>query len=670
MAPKKKFTVTVLPDQVKISASYGANLLDALTGAGIALDASCGGAGVCGQCRVRLREGEVDAQPGARQSLDDYEAGWRQACRSDVVGDVVIEIPEESRIEAEVIVARRPPPSGQYLSKQKIESLNKGYTYDPTLKKIFLKLPPPTADDNVPDMTRLARQLRRDHGIKHLQVDLEVLRALPDRLRQSRWEVTVTLIYARAQDAFVEPRERGAHRPMLIRVESGDTTRRHFALALDIGTTTVSGQVLDLATGNELCTVNEWNSQAQYGADVISRIMYALKPGGLATLQARVVETINKVIGHLAENCGVDPHEINHLTAAGNTTMTHLLLRLNPKWLRESPYVPVINRAGAVNALELGINAGPWARFYTFPCVASYVGGDIIAGVLATGIYKRETTALFIDIGTNAEIVIGNKDFLLSASASAGPAFEGGGISCGMHAGSGAIERFKIDPATCEARFDTIRYRPARGVCGSGLINVIAAFLEAGLIEPNGKINTAAETAIVREGRNGPEIVIAPAAKTELGIALYLNEGDINNLLRAKAAMYAGYSTLLEHVGMTFDDIEDVFIAGNFGNSLEIENAITIGLLPDINRAKFKFVGNASLLGARMLYWSGELLHDAEILGRMMTNVEFWDNHRFMEQYMAAMFFPHTDLNRFPNVSGRIAAGRNKCRRQAAGGRR
>ena len=666
MAPIKH-TVTILPDQVTISVPEGTNLLEALASAGIALDASCGGAGVCGQCRIRLKSGRLDSQPGPTQTVGDFIAGWRQACKAEVEGDAVIEIPPESRIENEVILENRRGTSGQYLDRHKVENLNRDYTYDPTIKKFFITLPRPTPEDNIPDMTRLARQLRLDHGVKHLQVDIDVLRTLPDTLRQADWQVTVTLIFARALDAFLDPQERTASRPVLIRVEPGDTTRRHFALAFDIGTTTISGQVVDLSTGRDTCTINEWNSQVQYGADVIARIVYALKPGGLETLQRRVVEVINKIIAQLEEDCGVDPGEISHLTAAGNTTMTHLLLNLNPRYLRESPYVPVMNRAGAVNARSLGIEVGPWARIYTFPCVASYVGGDIISGVIATGIYKRDRVALFLDIGTNAEMVIGNKDFLLCASASAGPAFEGGGISCGMHAGSGAIERFRVDPDTCEVRFDTIRRAPARGICGSGLINAVASLLEAGAIDLNGRINTAGGLPIVRTGRHGPEIVIAPAARTESGVDLTLNEGDIDNLMRAKAAMYAGYTTLLEHVGMTFDDVEDVYIAGNFGNSLDIENAVTLGLLPDVDRRKFKFVGNSSLLGARMIYWSSELLHDAENLGRMMTNVEFWDNISFMEQYMAAMFFPHTDQARFPQVMERMNRKRQRCLRAAGG---
>lgn len=649
--------VTVLPDGITVEAEAGSNLLEVLTEAGVALDASCGGAGVCGQCRVRLVKGDLDSDFGSRQNQADFDQGWRQACQSTIAGDVTIEIPAESRIDGEVIIEHRPTPSGQYLTEERIAALNAGWKYDPPLKKLRVKLPKPSPQDNIADMARLARALRLDHGIEHPQIDLEALRDLPRALRDGDFQVTVTMVWARASDAFLDKDERVPHQPLIIRVEPGDARERHFALAIDIGTTTVSGQVIDLHNRETRYTLNEYNAQVQYGADVISRIVYALKPGGLDTMQSRVVESINRVIGKLSENCGVDPSELSHLSAAGNTTMTHLLLRLYPRWLRESPYVPVIHRVGNVMAHELGIKIGRWARLYTFPCVASYVGGDIVSGVIATGIYKREAMSLLIDIGTNGEIVIGNKDFLLTASCSAGPAFEGGGITCGMHAGAGAIERFKVDPKNYQVRYDTIRHAPARGICGSGMINAAAGLIEAGLIEQNGKINIDAETPITRAGQNGPEIILAPAEKTEAGADLVINEGDLDNLLRAKAAMFAGYSTLLEHVGMSFDDIADVFLAGNFGNTLDIENAITIGLLPDIDRDKFKFVGNSSLRGARLINQSSELLYDAEIVARMMTNVEFWDNPMFMEHYMASMFFPHTDAARFPTVTARIKGG-------------
>ena len=647
--------IKILPDEKTIDVSEGQNLLEALIENGIPLDASCGGAGVCGQCRVRLMEGELSSELGSSQDQEDFDRGWRQACLSTITGDAVIRIPSESRLEAEVIYERKAAPSGQYLSDEEIKDLNEGWKFDPPLKKVLVELPPPSPEDNVSDMARLTRKLRQEFGVDRMRVGIEVLRVLPKALREGDWKVTATLAWTKASDAFMEEDERPTTQPVLIRIEPGDTRDKHYALAIDIGTTTISGQVIDLHNGEARCTLNEYNAQIQYGADVISRIVYALKPGGLRTLQGRVVESINKVIANLSEKCGVEAEELSHLTAAGNTTMTHLLLKLYPKWLRESPYVPVINSVGNVMARELGIDIGPWARLYSFPGVASYVGGDIVAGVLATGMYKKPEMSLLIDIGTNGEIVVGNSDFLLCASASAGPAFEGGGITCGMHAGTGAIERFRVDPLTYEVKYDTIRYSPARGVCGSGIINAIAALMEAGLIEPNGKINVSAGTPITRAGKNGPEIILAVGKDTEEGADLVMTEADIDNLMRAKAAMYAGYSALLEHVGLAMDELDTVYLAGNFGNTLDIENAITIGLLPDMDREKFKFVGNTSLRGAAMVTMSSDMLHDAEIIGKMMTNVEFWDNPAFMEHYMASMFFPHTDEGRFPSVMEKIA---------------
>jgi uncharacterized 2Fe-2S/4Fe-4S cluster protein (DUF4445 family) len=656
----------ILPDNIELQVPAGTNLLAALTGAGVPLDASCGGNGVCGQCRIKLESGELAAGPGAALSAAEYDQGYRLACQCAVGENVTISIPAESRMDREVIYERRPTPSGQYLTEAQLMALNPGWAAEPSLRKIYLELPPPTAEDNVSDLYRVARTLRRDHGIEQLRVDLEALRSLPLALREQDWKATATLIRTNASDVLLPEETRPQDSALLIRIEPGDTRDRHFALALDIGTTTVSGQVVDLAAGGVRCTMNEYNDQLPHGADVISRILSALKPGGMDLMQARAADTINRVIGRLVAECGGKPEELSHLAAAGNTTMTHLLLKLYPKFLRESPYVPVANRAGAVMARELGLNCGPWARLYTFPCVASYVGGDIVAGVLATGIYKRPALALFIDIGTNGEMVIGNRDFLLCASASAGPAFEGGGISCGMHAAPGAIERYLIDPVTRQARFDTIRHKPARGICGSGIMNAVAGLLQAGLIERNGKINAAAKCTLVRPGPHGPELVLAPPDQTESGAEITLTESDLDNLLRAKAAMYAGYMTLVEHVGMSLDQIHDVFIAGNFGNTLDIENAITLGLLPDIDRDKFKFVGNSSLRGARLVCQSAELLHDAETIARNMTNVEFWDNPRFMEHYTASMFFPHTDDSVFPTVMERLKLFRE--RRQARGG--
>jgi len=646
----------ILPDNLTLEVAAGVNLLDALSQVQIALDNSCGGEGICGQCRVQIREGGVEAEQGPRQSNEEYEQGWRQACLATLSADVAIFIPEDSRLEREVLY-QRIAPSGQYLTDAQIARLNPGWQFDPPLKKYFVELPIPTLKDNINDLDRLLRELRKHHGLRKVSVDFPILPNLPDLLRQDHFRVTATVAEVKGEEGSQSPRRR----PKLIRVEPGDTRSRHYSFAVDIGTTTISGQILDLNKKKPLATQTQYNAQVRHGADVISRIVYAVsRPDGLATLQRLVVETINHVLAEAVKKSKIQLDNISHLSAAGNTTMTHLLLGLNPRWLRMQPYTPALNQAPPVRAKDLGIKVGPWAHLYTFPSVASYVGGDIVAGVLAAGIYKRSPLTLYIDIGTNGEIVLGNRDWMLTASCSAGPAFEGGGIKHGMHAGPGAIERFTLDRRTGEARVATIGHHPALGLCGSGMINTVAELLRAGVIDPNGKVNLHRGSPLVREGEDGPEVVIAPAGQTASGQDITLSDLDLDNLLRAKAAMYAGCHTLLQHVGLKFEDVQEVLIAGAFGNYLDIENAITIGLLPDLDRNRFKFIGNGSLLGARLVSFSNALLDDAEHAARLMTNVELSDNPTFMDQYMAALFLPHTDQRLFPGIARRIQENRGE----------
>jgi uncharacterized 2Fe-2S/4Fe-4S cluster protein (DUF4445 family) len=343
------------------------------------------------------------------------------------------------------------------------------------------------------------------------------------------------------------------------------------------------------------------------------------------------------------------------MTAAGNTIMTHLLLGLDPKYLRESPYTPVANFIPPVRASNLGIEVGEHVHLYTFPSVASYVGGDIVSGVLGSGIYQRKPLTLYIDIGTNGEIVIGNSEWLVTAACSAGPAFEGGGIKHGMRATSGAIEDFRIHPQTFEPMLLTIGMVKPKGICGSGLINMVAEFLEAEMISPNGKFNTDLPSQRIRPGPDGMEYVLAYREDTATGADMVITEVDIDNLMRAKAAMYAGYVTLLQSVGLSVGNLEQVVIAGAFGSFIDVERAITIGLLPELPLDRFLFIGNGSLLGARLISFCNEILDDGERISRMMTNIELSESPAFMDNYVAAMFLPHTNSAEFPGVSQRLA---------------
>jgi uncharacterized 2Fe-2S/4Fe-4S cluster protein (DUF4445 family) len=509
-------------------------------------------------------------------------------------------------------------------------------------------LPPPSLSDNICDLSRLENGLNRQYGLSNLTHDFLLLRKLAEVMRQENFQVTATLDFA----------QRRSRNPRLVNVEPGDTTAKHFALAVDIGTTTVWVQLLDLAKGEVVGQAADYNGQMGYGDDVISRIIYSQKKGGLETLQKAVVATLNNIIKGLLKRYKLSVEEISHLTLAGNTTMTHLFYALDPKYIRLAPYTPTACHLPPMRACHLGLELPEHVFIYAVSSVSSYVGGDIVAGVLASGLYKEPKLTLYIDIGTNGEIVIGNREWLACAACSAGPAFEGGGIRFGMRAAQGAVEEVSINPITYEPMFITIGMTKPKGICGSGLINLLAALMEAGLVLPNGKFRDDLKTPRIRMGENGREYVLAWATETAGGQDLTLSEVDIDNLMRAKGAMFAGYLTLLDSVGLKLQDLEQVILAGAFGNFINIENAIAIGLMPDLPRDRFQFVGNGSLTGATLLAFSKELLEEERRVAEMMTNFELSETPGFMEQYIAALFLPHTREEYFPTVTERLRAAR------------
>jgi len=468
-------------------------------------------------------------------------------------------------------------------------------------------------------------------------------------VRDGDWKVTVTTLVT-----AVKLRAQDKRRPRLINIEPGDTRQKYYSLVFDVGTTTVCGQLLDLNRGKAIAQSIDYNGQISYGEDVISRIAYCQKPGGLKKLQQTVVATINKIIDELLAQSRVDIEDIGHLGVAGNTTMIQILLGLDPKYVRLSPYTPVASFIPPVKASSLGIKVADYVYLFTFPLVASYVGGDIISGIVGSGVYQRKKMTLYIDIGTNGEVVIGNSDWMVVASCSAGPAFEGGGVKHGMVATTGAIEDFAINLSNLEPEVGTIGGAKPKGICGSGLINIAAGLFKAGVIDANGKFSTDLPTKRVRQGSDGHEYVLSWAPETQIGKDIVITEVDIDNLIRTKAALYAGYQTLIKSVGLTLADLEQVIIAGAFGSHVDIEKSITIGLFPDIPRDRFIFIGNGSLLGARLASFSTDLMDDARIVARMMTNFELSENADFMNNYVAALFLPHTDASEFPTVSKKL----------------
>ena len=648
-----KYTVTFYPSERKIAVEAEENLLQAAMEAGIHINASCGGSGTCGKCKIKILQGTADSPKHPKLPQWEYEEGFRLACLTSIQNDLDVEIPIESQVDRSVLKLKGDRAIHKYLlSPQDIYQLVKGWEVDPAVFKRTVQLDPPTLEDNVSDLTRLTMALARQYGIERISTDFRALMKLSRILRESDWKVTTTLVLTK----------KGYK---LIHVEAGDTTRQNYSIVLDIGTTTIFGQLLNLnecvvfacpdgrcdgTTLFALAEASDYNGQISYGEDVITRIVYSQRAGGLKKLQEVVVTTLNRIIEELLTMSQIDRSLISHLVIAGNTTMTQLLLSLDPKYIREEPYVPTANFIPPVRAIHLGINVGDHVHAYVFPLVASYVGGDIVAGILGSGIFQRETLTLYMDIGTNGEIVLGNKDWLASVSCSAGPAFEGAGIRFGMRATRGAIEEVSIHPHTLEPMILTIgRVKPI-GICGSGLIDAVAELLATGMIDPNGKFRRDLPTDRIRRGPDGYEYVLVRKGETVIQEDIVLTEIDIENLIRTKASIYAGCKVLLESVGLGFKDVQQMIIAGGFGRHLDLEKAIFIGLLPELEIEKFIFVGNGSLLGARLLSFSKDLLKEAERIAQMMTNLELSNHPTFMNEFTAAMFLPHTNASAFPLV--------------------
>ncbi len=621
--------VTLLPQHKTTLVPKGTLLLKAMQQAGIQIDSACGGQGVCGRCRVIIEEGEYNTETTTQLTTDECKDGCCLACLTIVEGDLLVRIPPQIEVGKEKILA------GDEEIGAKIDLGH--WQISPRTKKVHLCLPRPSLDDNLSDYERLRRGLaRQGFAAKHLHCELPLLRKMADILRRHNFEITATLV---RNDTVID----------LIDIEGGDVSRHRYGLAIDVGTTTIVAHLVDLVNGKTVEVASSYNTQAACGEDVISRIVYAQK-GGLEELNNLAIETINSLLDELTAKTGIDAQRIDSIVTAGNTTMTQLLLGIDPRYLRQEPYIPTANSFPTVKAADLGLRVNSHATLYCMPCVASYVGGDITAGVLRSELYKQEPLTLFIDIGTNGEIVLGNRDWLVAASCSAGPAFEGGGVKCGMRATQGAIEQVRIDPETCEPAILVIGGGKARGICGSGIIDSLAQMLIAGIVDQKGKINTESSCGRMRVRSDIAEYVLVWANESASGEDIVLNEIDIDNVMRAKGAIYAGFRTLLHEMGVEFSMIERFLIAGGLGNFLNIESAVTIGLLPDIPYERFKYLGNSSVIGAHLALLSSNLRDAGEEIADSMTNVELSVSPVFMEEYMSALFLPHTDMNAFPGV--------------------
>lgn len=617
------FKIKFLPYNIEVEALPGETIIEIAMRHGIHINASCGGAGVCNKCKIIIEKGKVKGEV--------LEDNFYKACTTIPYSDIVVRIPVESDIDRRAIL-QKTKKRASFLSK-KIDKLPES----PFQKSYFI-LPSPTIEENFADWIRIKKSLEQK-GILNSEINLNILKKLPYVLREKNFEITLNLYYDPRKDRYY-----------LVDIESGDTTFSNLGVAIDLGTTTLQVELIDMNTGKTLAFTSDYNPQISYGEDVISRIEFAKRKEGLKILAQKVREKIVFMIEELIKIAKRDLNEINLISVAGNTVMSHLFLEFEPKYLRKYPYTPVTTEFPLLFARDLGLPFKESTLIQLAPCKASYIGGDIVSGVVASFMAEEEPLTLFIDLGTNGEIVLGNKDFLMCASCSAGPAFEGGGIKHGVRAASGAIEAVNIDPVNFEPMILTINKKPPIGICGSGIISILANLFKVGLIDKAGKFRKDIKHPRIREGEDGWEYVIVWKENSGTGKDIVFTEADIENIIRAKGAMFAGCQILLESIGLTFEDIERIYLAGTFGNYIDLEEAITIGLLPDLPRERFFFLGNTSLEGAKLALLYKDILLKMEKVVNMMTNIELSVYPKYMEYYVGSLFLPHTNENLFPSV--------------------
>jgi uncharacterized 2Fe-2S/4Fe-4S cluster protein (DUF4445 family) len=615
--------VEVGPDQT---------ILEAAKSAGVAVDSACGGQGTCGKCKVLVTLGRPGERPGDMLSREEVKQGMVLACQATVEDDLVVEVPRESQ-RGELRI----------LMDQGAVEAELGAAGLPLAERVSLRMTPPEQEPESGDAERLLAALQAGRGdrFSSLRTGLGALRALPRLARQSGWQVEALVGDFDGEAVVLDVLPPGA--PAC------------YGLAIDIGTTTVVVHLVDLGAAGFVNACAALNEQVSFGEDVISRIIHAQEhPDGLAELRNAVLDTINRCVAKAAAGAGISTDQIIAAAGVGNTVMTHLLLGIDPTAIRREPYVPALRRTPVLTGSEVGLEMHPQGPLYLAPCVSSYVGGDVTAGVLASGLADSPQLTLFIDLGTNGEMVIGHHEWLMCCSCSAGPAFEGSGLEYGMYATIGAIERLSYDPHADRVEYLTIGEAKPRGLCGSGLVDALASLLRAGVIDRAGRINLGFPSPRVRVRRERAEFVLVWGEEVGRADDISLGEDDIQNLIRSKAAVYAGAATLMDTIGLDISLVERVLVAGAFGSYLDAENAVTIGLLPDIPLHRIRFVGNTAVAGARLCLQSREARRRAEELAGRMTNFELSLHSGYMERYVSGLFLPHTDLDLFPSVAQRL----------------
>ncbi|MDR4498687.1 MAG: ASKHA domain-containing protein [Candidatus Scalindua sp.] len=635
MSENKTHKIHFLPHDIYVDIEEGNTVLDAAHSANIYINSICGGDGICGKCKVVLSKGKVDAPPTTLISSEESENDYILACEAKIIEDLQILVPKETRLEGKKILLDQ----HEQHSLTWAAVLDKShFTHNPLTKKLFLTMEAPTMDDNIADHERLCQAIMMDQGVELnvIQTDISILKKLPGIMRQGNWSVTVTV----------------AHRgPVLevVEIETGDTTQNNYGIAIDIGTTTVVTCLMELTSSKVIDSEAVYNSQMKFGEDYIQRIIYAIQNDFLNEMQKTIVSDINKTIHTLVKRHEIDLNNITSVVCAGNTAMIHFLLCLDPENIRKEPYIPTANFVSPFRATQIGIDINPRCILYALPSVSAYVGADITSGAAAIRLDKEELNCLFIDIGTNGEIVLGNKDWMVCCSASAGPAFEGSGVRHGMRAAKGAVEIIHIT-RDYEVSYSTIGNVKPKGICGSGLLDCIAEMLRCGIVDRSGNFQQDIKSERLRKKGDEYEFVLIEKEKSGIETDIVITQADISNLVRSKGAIYAALSILIESMGLSINDVSLLYLAGGFGNYLNVRNAITIGMLPDMPTSRIKFVGNTSLIGAKMALISKEAFETVHNIASQMTYFDLMGNPKYMEAFMSANFLPHTNLSEFPSV--------------------
>jgi uncharacterized 2Fe-2S/4Fe-4S cluster protein (DUF4445 family) len=615
---EKRCRVTFEPEGKAVYVLPGTTIYEATGEAGIIINSPCGGAGVCGNCKVAIIRGEFE-QKGSEKffTKEELDEGRVLACRTKILGDMVVEIPISSRFFEQKILT---------------EGIEFKLKVSPNVRKLFIQVDEPTLEDQRSDLDRVWDALGM--GNPGPKVPVDILRRLPEKLRKAQYTTTIVL-----------------NEEEIIGIERGDKSDKNYGIAFDIGTTTVVGYLLDLNTGKQLAVSSATNPQTSYGDDVISRIQHTMtSKDGLEDLHERIISCINDIIVDLVNGANIEKKYIYELTTTGNTTMNHLFLKIDPKHLSLHPYVGVLRSNIDLRASSIGLHINRYGKAYAMPNIAGFVGGDTVAVILASGIHKSEDLKFALDIGTNGELVMGNRDRLVSCSTAAGPAFEGARITHGMRASDGAIEKVLLKED--EVEVNTIGNAKPIGLCGTGLIDSIAELRNMGIITKNGKLlhnkelpedisDIIRKRAIAHE-KWGSAFILVTAEQSKTGEDILLTQKDVRETQLAKGAIFAGYQLLKRTLGINDEDITEVLLAGAFGNYIRRLQAKRIGLLPDIPTEKIKFIGNAAGAGAKMVLLAKELRTEACDISKNTEYIELAVQKEFQRIFADSMYFPES----------------------------